>query len=214
MHVCLSHLEGQTFGVRRTHRHLVEEAAVDAGNRNRPAFAASKDRFTQRVRSVGGHSREFHPLVVDVIDAHAVRFQTDGIDAGIRAAPARPQMQFFERIDFGIVNRLRARFLRQLESLGNVIDGDHTLRPQQERRLDREQSDRAAAPDGNRVAFLNVAVFRRFVTGRKDVGQEQNLLVGQPFGDFVWPHIGVRDTRILRLSARVAAEQVRISEQA
>ena len=50
---------------------------------------------------------------------------------------------------------------------------DHALGPEQEGAADGELPDRAAAPDGDRVARLDVAVLGGHVAGREDVGEEE-----------------------------------------
>src|SRR5262249_54972205 len=45
VHVGLTHLEGQPLGEGGAERQLVEQAALLAGNRNRPALAASHNRL-------------------------------------------------------------------------------------------------------------------------------------------------------------------------
>ena len=48
-------------------------------------------------------------------------------------------------------------------------------------------ADRAAAPDGHRVAGLDLGVLRGHVAGREDVGEEQHLLVGQAVAILIGP---------------------------
>ena len=77
------------------------------------------------------------------------------------------------------IERLGAGRLRHRQALRHRVDGDHALGAEQEGAADRELADRAAAPDGDRVAVLDVAELGRHVAGREDVGEEQHLLVGQ-----------------------------------
>ena len=65
------------------------------------------------------------------------------------------------------------------QPLGKAVDRDDALGAEQVGALDRELADRAAAPDRDGVAGLDVAVLRRHVAGGEDVGQEQHLLVAQ-----------------------------------
>ena len=90
---------------------------------------------------------------------------------------------------------------------------DHALGAQQEGALDRKQPDRAAAPDRDRVAGLDVAHLRAHVAGRQDVGEEQHLLVGEAVLDLERPDIGKRHARELGLPAGEAAGEVRIAER-
>ena len=57
---------------------------------------------------------------------------------------------------------------------------------------DSELTDRPATPDRDRLAALQVTELRTHVTGRKDVGQEQDLFVAQPSGDLQRADIGKR----------------------
>ena len=52
------------------------------------------------------------------------------------------------------------------------------------------------------------------VAGREDVRQEQHLLVRQVVGDLERPDVGERHARVLRLAAGVAAQHVRVAEDA
>ena len=82
---------------------------------------------------------------------------------------------FLEVDRFGAA--VRARAIAQ--PLRHAIDRDDALGAEQIRALDRELAHRPAAPDGDGVAGLDVAVLGGHVTGREDVGEEQHLLVGQ-----------------------------------
>jgi len=55
---------------------------------------------------------------------------------------------------------------------------------------------------------------RRLPAGRKDVTEEQDLLIGQPIGDLHVGMVRAGDAHILGLAARVAAGEVGIAEQA
>jgi hypothetical protein len=52
------------------------------------------------------------------------------------------------------------------------------------------------------------------VAGRKDIRQEQNLFIGQPLRHLKWPDIGIGHAEIFRLSTRVSAEKMGVTEQA
>jgi hypothetical protein len=58
-----------------------------------------------------------------------------------------------------------------------MVDRDHPLGAHQDRRLDREQPDRAAAPDRDGVAGLDLGILGRHPAGGQDVGKEQHLVV-------------------------------------
>jgi len=104
--------------------------------------------------------------------------------------------------------------LGHFQAAGPVIDGDDALGAQEEATLDAELAHRAQAPDGDRVALLDVAVLGRLVGRREDVGEEQDLFVVEAVGDLDRTDIAERDADILRLAPGVTAHHVRIAEQA
>ncbi len=107
-----------------------------------------------------------------------VRLHADGIDARVRPAAAGQLLQRLEHVVLAVVDGLGAELDRgEAQALGKAIDSDHALRAEQQRRGDRELADRAAAPHRDRVAGLDVAVLRRHVSRRQDVGEEKHLLV-------------------------------------
>lgn len=65
----------------------------------------------------------------------------------------------------------------------------------------------------DRVVRLDVAEFRGHVARRKDVGQEQDLLVGKSVLDLDRPRIGVRHAQVLGLAAGIASEEMGIAVQ-
>ena len=81
------------------------------------------------------------------------------------------------------VDRLGLALPGHLEALGHGVDGDHPPGAEHPGAADRELGDRAAAPDGDRVARLDLGVLRGHVAGGEDVGQEDDLLIGQVVGD-------------------------------
>jgi hypothetical protein len=103
--------------------------------------------------------------------------------------------------------------LRQTQTLAEAIDRDDASRALHPRAANREQADRTAAPNRDRVARLDVAVLRRHPAGRKNVGEEEDLLVRKVVGDFQRRDVGERDAHVLRLAARVAAVHVRVAEE-
>ena len=116
------------------------------------------------------------------------RLGPDRVDTGVRAAAVRQLLDAVVDIVFHEIDRLRAGVARKRETLGHRVDGDDPLGAQQEGAADGELADRAAAPDRDRVAALDVAEVRRHVAGREDIGQEQDLLVAQsPSGTLIGP---------------------------
>ena len=112
-----------------------------------------------------------------------------------------------------VVDGLGSAFFGHLQTVVEAVDGNHALGAEHESAADRELADRAAAPDGDRVARLDVAVLRAHVSGRENVGQEEHLLVGNPGRDLQRAHVGKRHARVLRLSAGVAAHHVGVAKQ-
>ncbi len=53
-----------------------------------------------------------------------------------------------------------------------VIDGNDTLRAEYERALNRKQPDRPAAPYGDRIARLDLAILGGHPAGGQDVGEK------------------------------------------
>src|ERR1051325_6825493 len=126
-------------------------------------------------------------------------------NARVRSAAARHFAQGVgDAVDFLVVDRLRAAFLREAEPFGNAVDGDHAFGAEHEGAADRELSDRSAAPDGDGIAGLEVAILRGHVAGGKNVGQKQHLFIGQSVFDLHRPHVRERHAGVLRLSAGVA----------
>jgi hypothetical protein len=60
--------------------------------------------------------------------------------------------------------------------------------------------DGTAAPDGDRLAALDVAEFGGHVSRWKNVGEEQHLLIRQFVRDLDRTDIGERHAKIFRLS--------------
>jgi hypothetical protein len=82
------------------------------------------------------------------------------------------------------------------------VDHDDPRRGVQLRGHDRRQADRACAHDGHGIARTHAAVLDAYLErGRKDVGQEKNLLVGQSRGNFVKRVVRKRDTCVFGLKA-------------
>ena len=214
MHVRLPHLERQPLVECGSHRHLVDESAVDAGDRHDPAFAAAMDRLPQRARPVRRHERHRLGLVVPVVEAGAVGFHADRIDAGVRSDSAGHVLDAVKDVVFQRIEDLRAGVGRHPQPLRDRIDGDHPAGAQHERAPDGELTDRAAAPHRYRLAVLDLAVLGRHVSRREDVGHEEDLFVREMCGHLERADVGVRHARVLRLTAGVPAHHVRVAEQA
>ena len=152
-------------------------------------------------------------LVGDVVRCERVRFHPDAVDRAVRAAARRRRLERLDDVLFREVDRVGAELARALEPVRDAVDRDHALGAQQERALDREPSDRAAAPDRDGVAGRDLRLLRGLPAGREDVGEEQHLLVGQTFGHDERVRVGVGDAHVLRLTAGIAAERVRVAVQ-
>jgi hypothetical protein len=131
----------------RSHRDVVEEAAVDADDRNGAEVAAAMNRMAQHVRPVGTHEGRDLDAVEDGIGARrGLGLGAHGIDAGI-GAPAAGQVLNSIDIVFHEVDRLRPGVARELQPFGHRVDRDHPRRPQQECAADGELADWTAAPN-------------------------------------------------------------------
>ncbi|GAC1614936.1 MAG: hypothetical protein NVS4B5_04100 [Vulcanimicrobiaceae bacterium] len=84
---------------------------------------------------------------------------------------------------------------------------------EQERALDGEESDGAAAPDGDDVAGLDLAIFSGLVTRGQDIGEEEYLLVRQCGRDLEEIRVGKDDARAFGLAAGITAERMRVAVQ-
>jgi hypothetical protein len=91
---------------------------------------------------------------------------------------------------------------------GYLVDGDHATCAEHPGALDGELTDRSAAPDGHRVAGLDLSVLGRHVASWKDVGQKKYLIVVEPFRYPDRPHVGKGNTQELGLASGVAAQHV------
>ena len=211
----LGHPEGQAAIDRRTHRDLVEEAAIDADDRDDAEVAAAMDCLAQHVRPVGAHEgRDLDPVPTGVEARGRLGLGADRVDARIGAAALRQLHDAVVNILLHEIDRLGAGFARERKALGHGIDGENASGAEQEGAADRELPDRAAAPDRDRLAAFQVAEIRRHVAGREDVGQEKDLLVAQAVGNLDRTDIGVGHPQIFGLAAGVAAEKMRVTEQA
>ena len=211
--VRLSRLQRQPLFHEGAERELVDEAAIDGGHRDTAALAACQDRLAERMDAVGAQERRHLDLVDDVVDEQAVRLEPDRVDARVGADPAGHLHQRLVDRRFLEVDRLRAEPLGERQAVGEMVDRDHPLGAHQERRLDREQADGAAAPHRDRVAGLDLRILGRLPAGRQDVRQEQHFVVV----DAVWDHdradVRIGDADIFGLAARIAAGHVAVAEQ-
>ena len=199
MHVGLPHLESQPLGKGCSHIQLVDESSINAGNRDHAAFATQLDGFTQGVRAIRFHAQRLFDLIVDGINARAMSFHSDRVDAGIRSASARHFSQSLWNINLLIVDDPRIPLLSHAQSLRKAIDRDDALCTKHIGAPYGELTDRAATPHRNHIARLDITVLRRLVAGREDIREEEHLFIGQAIGNLDRADIGERNTRILCL---------------
>ena len=154
-------------------------------------------------------------LVEDGVEAAgAVRLGADGVDAAVGPAAGGHLLQLLVDVFLGEVDRLGlAELARHRHPLGHAIDGDDASSAEHPGALDGELTDRSTPPDGHGVALLDLGVLRAHVAGGEDVGEEEDLLVGQVGLDLETTDVGVGHAEILGLTARVAAAQVRVAEE-
>lgn len=85
----LGHPEGEAAINGAAHRNLVQIPAIDADDRNRAEISAALDRLSKNVRPVRSHEgRDLDPVDHRANAGSGFRLGANGVDAGIRAAPA------------------------------------------------------------------------------------------------------------------------------
>src|SRR5579859_6916490 len=98
MDMRLAHLEGQTFAKSCAHRELVEEAAVDAGDRDGASLAARLERLAQHVGPIRPQPGVLLYRVYLRHRACAVRFEANRVNASVRATPAGHLLEHLDHI--------------------------------------------------------------------------------------------------------------------
>src|SRR5215204_1009866 len=215
LHGRLRHAERQPAIDCRSHRDLVNEAAINTNDGNDTEVPAAMDCLTQYVRPVRSHEGCNLYSVHDRVGAcHGFGLGADCVDAGIGTASLGEFHDPVVDVFLHEIERFGATAPGKVEPLRNGIDCDDPFGPQQKSALDCKLSDWAAAPDRDCLTAFEIAELRAHVTGRKNVGEEEHLLVVKALRHLQRPYVGVWHSQIFRLTARVAAEQMRISEQA
>src|SRR5437016_3422514 len=103
-------------------------------------------------------------------------FQTDRIDTSVRADAGGDLAQHLGDVyDLIIDCNGRTLSTRQFKAFRDTIDHDHSFGAEQIGATNGKLPDRTTAPDGHRVARLYAAVFRRLVSGGKDIGKEKRV---------------------------------------
>src|SRR4051794_2819565 len=141
-------------------------------------------------------------------------FHPDGVDALLRALTAGELVQALDHALLVEVDRDGTAGFRHFQALRQMIDGNHLLGTKQNGAADRHLTDGTAAPDRNGIGRLDVALDSGLPSGREDVTEEENLLVRDTIRHLDVRRIGKGNAEIFGLSARIAAGQMRVAEQA
>jgi hypothetical protein len=170
--------------------------------------------LAQHVRSIRAHEGcDFDSIPTGIHARAGVGFRTHGVNACIGTAA-------FGQFHDAVVNVLdhkiecfRASVAGQRQPLRNSIDGDDAPGTEQNGAPNGELADRPAAPDSNCFAALDVAKIGGHVAGRENVGQKQDLLIGQSVRNLDRSDVGIGHTKIFSLAAGISAAKVRVAEQ-
>ena len=169
-HVRLASFHRQSFVHISAHRHFVDESAVNTRDGNRTSLAACHDGLAQDSRAIRLHLEHLFCFVDGPHWTAVMCFHAHGIHAGVWADVAGHVLKKLnDIINFFIVDDFRSSFFGQFQAVIKTVNGDHAFSAEKKCAANRELSDRAAAPDRNCIAGLDIAVFRSHVTGRKDV---------------------------------------------
>jgi hypothetical protein len=76
------------------------------------------------------------------------------------------------------------------EALRHLVNSNDMFGPEHVGTFDGELSNRTAAPDGDRVAWLDVAVLYGHIAGGKNIGEKEHFLIWNAIGDLKGAHIG------------------------
>src|SRR5690349_19407352 len=122
----------------------------------------------------------------------------DRVDATIRAAAPGHFLPLVYDLTIADIEGFGFFFFPGMfQTLRNVVYCDDTFRAEHVGAFDGELADRPAAPDGNRIAGLNVTILRRHVAGGEDVGEKQRLLVTDAVGNCLACGVGERYAYVL-----------------
>jgi hypothetical protein len=216
LHVALARLHRQALVHERAGGELVHEPAVDADHRDDAARTAGEDRVAQGVATIGLRPRRLLDPVDRVHEAVTVRgLHPDGVDHRVGPAPAGQLLELLD--DVGVLGEVhdvgRPRLVpSHLQAVGVLVDRDDPLSAEHHGAGDRELPDRPRTEDGDDLAAGDLAEVGAHVPRREDVGEEQDLLVGQIVLDLDRTDVGERHPGVLRLAPRVAARQARVAE--
>src|SRR3954470_5993110 len=215
VHMGLTGADGQSLVHDGSQRDFVQQAAIDAGNRENAGRTADIHHLAKHVRTIGFQHHGLLGAVVHRIHRTSrMSLQAYGIDAFFRTLAASKLVQSLHDTFFFKVDRNRAACLGHREALRETINRDDLFGPEQHSASDSHLPDRAAAPDRDSVGRLDVALNRSLPAGREYIGQEQQLFVGNTVRNPDVRGLGKRDAKIFRLAAGIAAGQMCIAEQA
>ncbi len=209
------------------HRHRVGHAAVDAGDRDGAAAAHRVDggvqggeavqagllhhRLGDRVGQQTGH------LLDDLRTGGAVGLHADGVDHGVRTAPAGgladDVADAADLVGVVEVQRLGPEGLHALEPLGHPVDGEDAVSGADAHPRG-HVADRAGAEDEERAALGDVGVLQRLPRGRQHVGEEEEAVVGVLVRHLDRQEVREGDAEVLRLPAGDLAVELAVAEEA
>src|SRR3984957_6279195 len=129
---------------------------------------------------------------------HADRF-----DRHVGAQAASQGLDHLKRVLLGVVNRdIRAELLGCLQPGVSQVDRDDVTRAVQASAHDRGKADRTRSDDCDHVPRPYLAVEDAYlITGRQDVGQHEDVLVGRSLWYWVGRGVGERHPDVLGLGA-------------
>src|SRR5919202_3931144 len=215
MDVRLSRFERQRLVHDCAKGDLVEKATVHTGYRDNATFATVLDRFAERKGAAGLQTQCLLGTVVPPFGTGIMCLHPNSIDRRVGPASAGHLLECVADASLFVVDDLSPTLLLgHPEPLRDAVDGDNALGAEQVGALDRELPHRTAAPHCDHIARLNVARLGSHVAGRENVGEKQDLLVGEAVRNLDRPYIGKGHAGILGLPARVAADEVGVAEDA
>src|SRR5947209_107441 len=214
--VSLAHAEGEALVHRLTHRDFVDEAAINARNRDHAGGAADIDHLAQDMRAIVLHHHHLLGAVEQRIGLRQrdMALQARRIDALVGAFAAGELVQALDDALLLEIDCDGAAGFRHSEPLRQHVDGNDLFGAEQDRAADRHLADRTAAPDRDNIGRLDVALNGGLPSRRENVAEEENLLVSETVRHFDVRRIGEGDAKIFRLSAGITAGQMRVAEEA
>ena len=224
LHVGLAHPQRELLVEDLQHVERIRGAAVDAGERDRPAAPDDVDREVERAQAVDAGG--LHDLAGDRVGhqpgervrelaaRRAVRLHADRVDDRVRpAAVGELAHRAGHAVGAADVDRPHAVALRAGEPLGHEVEPDDQLGAEVLGDAARHLADRAEADDGDAAALRDLGVADGLPRGGQHVGEEQEAVVGRAVGDLDRPVLGLRDAQQLGLAAGDLAVELRVAEQ-